>query len=327
MDNLTHTATGLFLSRAGLHFGVPHAAWIMVLAANAPDIDVASLAGGSISYLGCHRNITHSLPLLPVMALLPILLVRLVTRKPLPWRRAYVVSLIGLGSHLALDLTNMYGVRLLAPIRERWFQLDIFSVVDLWIWAVILFALAGPFVARLVNAEIGARRKPPVRGFAIFALVFLVLYAAGRGVLHERAVAVLDARLYEGAVPLRVAAQPRFANPLAWRGLVETSEFYSVHDIELLGSFDPSRGRRFYKPEAGPEIEAALRTRTMREFLRFAQYPLWRVSPNGDAQPGTRVEAFDMRFGTPLDPGFMAAVILDERLNPVRESFTFGRPR
>ena len=181
MDNLTHTATGLFLSRAGLDRQVPHAAWILVLAANAPDIDAAAIAGGAIHYLTCHRGATHALPLLPLMALLPVLLVRLVSRRPLPWKRAYLISLIGVASHLALDLTNMYGVRLLAPFTGRWFQLDIFHVVDLWIWAVIAAALGGPLLAKLVNAEIGARRRPPSRGIAVFALGFLALYAAGRG--------------------------------------------------------------------------------------------------------------------------------------------------
>lgn len=325
MDNLTHSATGLFLSRAGLDRWVPHATWLLVLGANAPDIDVVSMAGGPVHYLSCHRHATHALPFLPLMALLPVLLVRLVSRKPLPWKRAYLISLIGVASHIALDLTNIYGVRVLLPFTERWFRLDIFHVVDLWIWGVIAIALGGPLLARLVNAEIGARRRPPVRGFAVFALCFLALYAAGRGVLRERAEAVLESRLYDGVEPLRVAVQPGFANPLSWRGLVETSEFYSVHRIDLLGEFDPGRGQRFYKPAPDPAFDAARRTPAIREYLRFAQFPFWRVSP-ASQPPGTRVDVFDMRFGTPLEPGFMATVFLDAQGNPVRESFAFRPP-
>ena len=51
MDNLTHTAVGLFLNRAGLGRDVPHAGWILLLAANIPDIDIVSAAGGALSYL------------------------------------------------------------------------------------------------------------------------------------------------------------------------------------------------------------------------------------------------------------------------------------
>src|SRR5580700_4729841 len=40
MDPLTHSATGLFLGRAGLNRYSRQAPWILVLAANAPDIDI-----------------------------------------------------------------------------------------------------------------------------------------------------------------------------------------------------------------------------------------------------------------------------------------------
>ena len=66
MDNLTHTAIGLFLSRAGLGKWSPRALPIVVLAANAPDIDILSAAGGSLNYLHYHRHLTHSLIAMPV---------------------------------------------------------------------------------------------------------------------------------------------------------------------------------------------------------------------------------------------------------------------
>ena len=61
MDPLTHTATGLLLSRAGLNRWTPLATPILILAANAPDIDVVTAAGGSLNYLHYHRHLTHSL--------------------------------------------------------------------------------------------------------------------------------------------------------------------------------------------------------------------------------------------------------------------------
>ena len=69
MDNLTHTAIGLFLSRAGLGRWSPSATPIVLLAANAPDIDVLSAVGGSLNYLHYHRQITHSLVAMPCFSL------------------------------------------------------------------------------------------------------------------------------------------------------------------------------------------------------------------------------------------------------------------
>jgi hypothetical protein len=39
------------------------------------------------------------------------------------------------------------------------------------------------------------------------------------------------------------------------------------------------------------------------------------------------VEALDLRFGTPLAPGFMASALLDARLQPVRTWFQWGISR
>jgi len=69
MDNLTHTAIGLFLSRIGLGRWSPRATAIVIVAANIPDIDVVSAAAGPLNYLAYHRHLTHSLLLMPVMAL------------------------------------------------------------------------------------------------------------------------------------------------------------------------------------------------------------------------------------------------------------------
>jgi inner membrane protein len=324
MDPLTHSATGLFLSRAGLNRFSEQAPWIMVLAANAPDIDIVTLFGGQLNYLNYHRHLTHSLLAMPVMALLPVLLVRLFTRKPFRWLGAYAIALVAVASHLLLDYTNFYGMRFLLPFSARWFRLDLTSVVDLWIWAVFLVALLAPFLVRLVNTEIGARTKTAGRGFAIFALIFLLLYNAGRGVLHARAVAMLDARIYAGAAPQRVAALPGPVNPLAWRGLVETPEFYSVEEFSLLQEFDPSRGAIFYKSEPAPAVKAANNTPDFRDFFRFSQFPLERTIPQSDAEGSTRVEAMDMRFGTPAQPAFVVTAIVNNRLQVIRSWFTYG---
>jgi len=327
MDPLTHSATGLFLGRAGLNRFCEQAPWILVLAANAPDIDIVTLFGGQLNYLHYHRHLTHSLAGWPVVALLPVLAVRLFTRKPFRWLASYGISLLAVLSHLLLDYTNVYGVRFLLPFSARWFHLDITNVVDLWIWAVLLLALAGPALARLVSAEIGAGSKSPGRGFAVFALLFLLLYDAGRGVLHARAAATLDARLYAGLVPGRVAALPGPVNPLAWRGLVETAEFYSVQDFSVMEEFDPARGTLIYKAEPGPALSAANGTAVFRDFFAFAQYPVEQVQALPEPAGATRVEALDLRFGTPAHPAFVATAIVSDRLQAIDSWFSFSGAR
>ncbi len=329
MDPLTHTATGWFLSRAGLRRFTPQATWVLLLAANSPDVDIVTAARGSLSYLNGHRHLTHALAAWPVMALLPVLLVGGISRRPIRWRAAYLLSLAGVGSHLALDSTNIYGVRLLLPFSARWFHLDITSVVDLWIWAVLLIALVGPLLARLVSQEIGApaARGIPGRGFAWFALAFVALYDGGRVILHQRAVETLEARLYGGATPRRVAALPDPFNPFRWRGLVETSGFYAVAACNLLGEFDPEEADVLYKPEAQPALAAAARSPAIRDFLRFARWPYWQVLPAPEPEGAWWVEVTDLRFGSPRQPSFVARALVSNRLEVLESSFRFGNAR
>ncbi len=151
MDNLTHTLTGLALSRAGLGRFYARPALVLMVAANMPDVDVISLAGGPLLYLQWHRGITHSLFLMPVMAIFPVLLALAVARSTAGWKAAYALSLIGVGSHLLIDWTNAYAVRLLLPFSGEWLHGDLNSVVDVWIWLVLLLAALGPLLGRLVE--------------------------------------------------------------------------------------------------------------------------------------------------------------------------------
>src|SRR5579872_2736608 len=269
MDPLTHTATGLFLSRAGLNRWTPLAAPILMLAANAPDIDIVTLGGGPLNYLHYHRHLTHSLVAMPVMAILPVILVRLVSRKPVRWAGAFLAALIAVASHLLLDFTNVYGIRLLLPFSAQWLRLDLNGLFDLWIGAAFLLGFAGPALARLVSSEISSGKAKPQhygRGWAWFALAFIVLYDSGRAVLHARSVAALDSRVYQGDVPTRVLAVPGL-NPFEWRGVVETRTFYLVSPVDPTGDFNPERGSVIYKAEPSPAIEAARQTPAFRIFL------------------------------------------------------------
>ncbi|MFY9725195.1 MAG: metal-dependent hydrolase [Bryobacteraceae bacterium] len=332
MYNLTHTAVGLFLARAGARRWTPQATAILLVASNAPDIDVLAGLAGPLAYLRYHRGLTHALAAMPVMALLSVAAVRLAGRKPLYWPGAMAAAMLGVAVHLLLDWTNIYGERLLLPFSGRWLRLDSTSVIDLWIWAIAAVALVGPFLARMVGSEIASGAAKPRhhgRGAAVFALAAIMALDCGRLVLHGRAVAMLDARIYQGDSPARVAALPNPFNPLRWRGLAETPGFYAVADLDVAGNFDPTRALILYKPDPDPALDAAARSPVFRQFLRFNQYPLWRVTPASTLEGGKLVELFDLRFGTPSAPGFQATALVDAQLKVLNASFGFGalRPR
>jgi len=326
LDNLTHSLVGLFLARAGCKYATPRGTAIMVLAANAPDSDVVCTLGGAASYIHWHRHITHSLIAVPVMALLTVAVVRWVGRRPVRWLPAFLIAMLGVASHLILDLTNLYGVRLLLPFSDHWFHWDITPVVDLVIWLILLLGVVAPWFGKLVGSEIGERRRNGGGGWAVAALLLLGAYDYGRSVLHDRAVETLESRVYHGRAPRRVAAFPE-ANPLVWNGLAELSDSYVMVPVDLRTEFRPENAETYNKPERTPAMLAAMETRPFRNFLGFVLYPIWAIEPVPDQPHITRVRLVDLRFGTPPEPGFEAVATVTDQNRVTDSLFTFGTPQ
>ena len=319
MDNLTHSLIGVALGRAGLNRLTPHCTGLMLLAANLPDIDVLSLAGGELTYLDLHRGLTHGFAMAPVLAILPALLFRYGLGKPVPWLGGWIAALLGVLSHLGLDYVTSYGTRLLAPFSGDWFEWPLLYIFDSVLAAVLLLAMAGPALSKLVAGEIGAKSGNG-RGWAIFALGFTVLWLGGRGMVQARVTQLLGSRVQQGVAPRRVLALPTTFSPLRWRGLVETESFYAVHDINLLFEFDPERGLMLNRPQQTDAVNAAKRSPVLTRFLNFAQWPVWRIVPMDEPPGAQRVQVFDLRFS---DDGsaFLATVEVDAAGRILRENF------
>jgi inner membrane protein len=256
------------------------------------------------------------------MAALSVLLVAAAGRKRLPWMRAWLLCLLGVGSHLLLDWTNDYGIRLFLPFSSRWFALDWTGLYDPAILVVLGVAALWPMLARLVSGEIG-RPGREGRKMAVFALSFVLVFDCGRGVLHERAVAELNARLFDGAVPVQVAALPETFNPLRWRGVVETAESFRTLDVDLTTDLDTA-GEVFYKPPRDAALEAAKRSEAFRYFLYFARFPVWSEDRSAGGDGATRVVLSDLRFGRPAGGGFHSVAEVSSLGALAGADFTYG---
>jgi hypothetical protein len=143
--------------------------------------------------------------------------------------------------------------------------------------------------------------------------VFLPVYNAARGVIHERSVEVQSGRTYSGESALRAFAMPTHFNPLVWAGIVETSSTWVLQEVDLRNELDPARARVLYKAAATPAIEAARNAPLIAEFLRFSPTPHWTATPASNVPGATRVEVMDLRFG------FTVWALVDEG-NQVRET-------
>jgi inner membrane protein len=331
MDNLTHTLTAIAISQTGLNRKTRFAILTLILAANAPDIDMLAGLKGSVAYLKYHRGITHSLIGITALAFiiwgLMCWLGKQVKPKPgLPLNPRWLLlaALLGTGSHLLLDFTNAYGVRPFLPFSGRWCAWDIMFIVDPLLLALLILGLGVPWLLRLVSEEVGGRKAGLVPG-AVFCLGAMVALWGVRDFAHRRALNILDSHNYSGEVPRRFSALPVMVNPFTWMGVVETETSFHVVSVNALDANGAEEMGTFEKPQPSPALTAVMKTRGGKVMLDFARFPWAQVDTS---EEGYQVSLCDLRFYNPSaqSRSFTLEVELDKDLQTRSETFYFAAP-
>lgn len=332
MDNLTHTLTAVAISQTGLNRKTRFATLTLILAANAPDIDVLAGLKGSLASLKYHRGISHSFIGITALAVIIWGLVygvgtRVRPKAGLPLNSPWLLlaAFLGTSSHLLLDFTNSYGVRPFLPFSGRWYAWDLMFIFDPLLLTLLIVGLGLPWLLRLVSEEVGARRPLMVPG-AIFCLGAMVAIWGIRDFAHRRALSILDSHTYSDEVPQRFSALPVAVNPFTWMGVVETeTSFYVVGVNALDTNTTPEDLATFKKPQPSPALAAAMKSSAGKIFLDFARFPWAQVVATDE---GYLVSLRDLRFYQPStpSPSFTLEVELDKDLKPRSETFYFSGP-
>jgi inner membrane protein len=328
MEPFTHALAALSLGRAGLDRWTRLATPMLLVSGLLGDVDWLSVAGGARAFLADHRTATDSLPGTALIAVLTAGFFAYCGRRS-PSRRvrflpALAVCAAGAGSHLLLDLTDSYGVKLLWPFSQKWYAWDVAQGVDPWVLLLLIAGLLLPILFGLINEEVGARRggRRGRRG-AILALAGVALYFGGRAMAHERALAILDAHTYAGETPLAVAAFPDSFSPLDWHGVVDTANAIGEIDVPLTanGPFDTDTAERHFKPPESKVLDNARQSAAARMFLNFARFPLASVE---QIPGGYEVKIRGLRFtAVPHQRQIFAVVELDDQARVTAASLQF----
>ena len=348
MDNITHTLVGLTLVRAGVGRKTPGAMTAMLLASNAPDLDIVSaITGGAVPYLATHRGPTHGVLGVIGLALISALIawgMPAARRRPLPsWRTLGAlagIALMGGVLHVLMDLPTSYGVRLFFPFDPTWYALDWMPIVDVYVWALLAIGLSVAWIGP-------GRRVQAARA----VLVAIVAFYGIRATAQSRALAIATSTAADGTARpcanapvlsrhpgvfeayaagpgacLQAAALPTFFSPFTWQLVRQEVNGYELRTVSLLDQRKPTVDRLWIPSESDAWVAAARRTNTGRVFLNFSRLPATRsvVLPDGSH----RVRLLDVRFiGGPFQfndepemrPPFVATVIVSPAGAIVRE--------
>jgi membrane-bound metal-dependent hydrolase YbcI (DUF457 family) len=272
LDNVTHSLFALTVARTPVSRAGRGTTAALLVASNAPDIDIVALAGGSANYLHWHRGPTHGpigvVVLAVVVAALVVVGRRVYDRWQVPvastrstsgehdasFAMLVAVSMLGGLLHVAMDLPTSYGTRLLSPFSWRWFAVDLMPIVDVYLLAVIVAGLA------FGRQSVAARQRN-----AAIVLTFMAANYAVRAVEHSQALALVP-RLFGPTLPapcdlkatayrqpidvwprpqiappssgkrclVELAAIPTFESPFRWQIIAQVSNAYELRDIDLL---------------------------------------------------------------------------------------------
>jgi inner membrane protein len=329
MEPITHFLTGACIGKAGLNRKTAYATLAAVLAAEAADLDVLWALAGPVEELKHHRGITHTFLATPFVAAAAVGAVWLIdrglqawrARKPitlnqkpkappaLHWGWLYLTALLSALSHLLLDWTNNYGLRPFFPFNPRWYAGSFVFIVEPVLLLVLTLALVMPWIFGLADSEMGAKKaKFRGRGWAIFALIAMVLLWGWRRAEQGRALMLLEKAQVVYAPVKRVALEPYPINPFHWHAIVETQELYQSAEINTLnGEITSNQHAALYKPSSTPATVAAKRTLLGQVYLDWGTWAVVRdvgqVAAPGLAppqlppgRPWTAVQFSDLRF-------------------------------
>lgn len=302
MDNLCHTLVGIACTEAGLKKKTALATATAAISANLPDIDVLVFMT-DVPSVAFRRGITHGVP---AQILLPLacagimwLLARRRSRAGSPpaslgWLLA--IAYVGIFTHVGLDFLNTYGIRLLAPLSQRWFYGDAVFIIDLWLW---LMLGAGVLLAR----RWGPR-------FARVALVTASIYVGGmlvsariaREIVHDAWVS------RTGASPAALMVGPVPASVVRKNIIVDTGPAYVTGHFRWFPTRVTFEDDAIPKNDSAPGVAQARTDPDVRGVLIWSRFPVWETRTT---DLGIEVRLRDMRFrSAPTRGGFSATTIV-----------------
>jgi inner membrane protein len=280
MDNLTHTVIGVLVGEAAASgstsgTGITPAqrrnlyVTVMAVGSNLPDLDFlySTFTGTKLDYLLHHRGHTHTFVGALIIALLLAFAGELWLRKRSASRRdrigLLVIALLAPVLHIAMDMTNNYGVHPWWPFHDAWMFGDSVFIIEPLFWAAaapLLFVLrarvARSLIALILVAGIALSfltgMVPTVLAIAITAITALMAFvgfkltprrsiAAGIALwlvvtvafittshFAGRRVDALVSKMYPHARMLDRVLTPMPVNPVCWELILVQTESESL---------------------------------------------------------------------------------------------------
>jgi inner membrane protein len=330
MDTITQGLLGAVTAQLGFRQRIGRdAGWLAAGAAIVPDLDILiypliNLSGseeGEFARMVYHRGLSHSLLMVPVLALMVTFIwwwFRRGLKNQVRFRLLYGCIFVALLSHPLLDWCTSYGTQLFAPLSSRRFALDALPIIDIIYTPLLILTLTLCYVLR--RAKIGTGKAALKMGWIGFMLS--VAYIMGGYVMHQRAISALRnwTRQHEQTGTAQFQAYPQIGTIFLWRVTRQDEKSWTAARINLL--YDSQLDEEDVQRERIMENPWIRQARQLPQVQTFEWFAMGRTRAVYWRENGKHVVDFhDMRYGqTPasLESLWSARVTLDRKSKVLR---------
>lgn len=295
MDSITQAVLGAAIAEAGFRKQLGRRALFFGAACGTfPDLDVFSATIDPWLDLVAHRGPTHSLLVLPFVALAFGVVGARIGKKG-DWKTWAHLAFWALVTHPLLDVFTSFGTQLLSPLSFERFALDAISIVD----PVYTFPLIGALVLALRSGSMEWRiRTRRLMAVALgWGCVWIGVGLVNHQVARGHTEAALEAAGFE---PVQLRVMPLLLNHFSFRYAArDAAGTLAVGHTSVTGA--GASVPQLVVPATGPAVQAALSHPMGQRYAWFADDMLGirtEALPDGS----TRVHLDDLRYGAMTDP-------------------------
>ncbi len=323
MDSITQGLLGAVTAQLGFRQRIGReTTWVAAVVAIIPDLDILihplfSLSGsesGELDRIVTHRGISHSLLLVPLIALPVALFWRWAknnrrpvadlnsklpdispTPKPNPsFALLYICTLAALLSHPLLDWCTSYGTQLFAPLTTRRYALDAIAIIDIFYTPLLILTLLACYLVRKFRKN---SRTPTLWiGWIGFLLSLGYLFAGWQ--FHNQAIEKVKEHFTAQQAPSSSAqyhAYPQLGSIWGWRVTSQKDHKWYVAQYNLL--MDPKLKKAKFATGFGADNRWVEIAKQLPEVKTFYWFALGQVRPQYEQQPNRHFIDFqDMRY-------------------------------
>ncbi|MEM4259743.1 MAG: metal-dependent hydrolase [Candidatus Woesearchaeota archaeon] len=271
MDGFTHVLSGFVIGNL-----ISLNNWTLILftiiASLIPDIDILLAIFEDKHYIKHHRNITHGpLGIIILAGILSYIFSFFIK----DFITLFVIAVFTIVVHIALDLTNAYGTRILSPFKEKLYALDILPETDPWIY-LMLIGVSVVFIFFKDYARIAE----------FCFLISFVFYLLLRVIFYI--LAYNQIRKYYKKTNFYL--DPTRLNPLTFRVILIRGADYKTFYYNIITCRE-SDIEKFKKIQA--KMKKFLKTAELpRIYLKFSKFPIVKQNNRGKG----RLMLVDVRF-------------------------------